>query len=306
MVRPTSPAHALPTHPPRLGPRRAISGHLARSRAISGPRRAIPGDLGASFARRHTCSKRKEVGGRRSRPIQSAVVAGFLAPGSSPDGCCAGQQTIGRRDDAPSGTLPPPLGYCRTSALSGGIFPSRFLGPPATPTDFPSPHLRRNHRRDCRRCAPWRLCMSRVPARQGWCQGQLNCQGWCQGQINCLAGAKAQRLSSLSLLPLHSLNFLPLSPLRLSLLAPPSLRTCAHARAHACAHAALRGTAQVPSRSDSLTLRFPHAQIPCKGVPRYATGRDGVRSCGAGRGLVREGAGKCPRAWGWAPPWGYP
>ena len=63
---------------------------------------------------------------------------------------------------------------------------------------------------------------------------------------------------------------------------------------------------QVSSRSDSLTLRFPHAQIPCKGVPRYAAGRDGVRSCGAGRGLVREGAGKCPRAWGWAPPWGYP
>ena len=158
-------APSLPTHPPRLGPRRAISGDLALSRAISGPRRAISGDLGASLARRHTCSKRKEVGGRRSRPIQSAVVAGFLAPGSSPDGCCAGQQTIGRRDDAPSGTLPPPLGYCRTSALSGGIFPSRFLGPPATPTDFPSPHLRRNHRRDCRRCAPWRLCMSRVPAR---------------------------------------------------------------------------------------------------------------------------------------------
>ena len=213
MVRLPSPAHApradrstalstsapsLPTHPPRPGPRRAISGDLALSRAISGPRRAISGDLGASLARRHTCSKRKEVGGRRSRPIQSAVVAGFLAPGSSPDGCCAGQQTIGRRDDAPSGTLPPPPGYCRTSALSGGIFPSRFLGPPATPTDFPSPHLRRNHRRDCRRCAPWRLCMSRVPARQGWCQGQLNCQGWCQGQINCLAGAKAQRLSSLS------------------------------------------------------------------------------------------------------------
>ena len=183
-----------------LGPRRAISGDLALSRAISGPRRAISGDLGASLARRHTCSKRKEVGGRRSRPIQSAVVAGFLAPGSSPDGCCAGQQTIGRRDDAPSGTLPPPPGYCRTSALrtAAEFFPrASFLGPPATPTDFPSPHLRRNHRRDCRRCAPWRLCMSRVPARQGWCQGQLNCQGWCQGQINCLAGAKAQRLSSL-------------------------------------------------------------------------------------------------------------
>ena len=206
MVRLPSPAHApradrstalstsapsLPTHPPRPGPRRAISGDLALSRAISGPRRAISGDLGASLARRHTCSKRKEVGGRRSRPIQSAVVAGFLAPGSSPDGCCAGQQTIGRRDDAPSGTLPPPPGYCRTNALrtAAEFFPrASFLGPPATPTDFPSPHLRRNHRRDCRRCAPWRLCMSRVPARQGWCQGQLNC----------LAGAKAQRLSSLS------------------------------------------------------------------------------------------------------------
>ena len=75
-------------------------------------------------------------------------------------------------------------------------------------------------------------------------------------------------------------------------------RTPAHARAHARAHAALRGTAQVPSRSDSLTLRFPHAQIPCKGVPRYAAGRDGVRSCGAGRGLAREGAGKCPRVMG--------
>ena len=158
-------APSLPTHPPRLGPRRAISGDLALSRAISGPRRAISGDLGASLARRHTCSKRKEVGGRRSRPIQSAVVAGFLAPGSSPDGCCAGQQTIGRRDDAPSGTLPPPPGYCRTSALSGGIFPSRFLGPPATPTDFPSPHLRRNHRRDCRRCA--RACPACPPAKAG-------------------------------------------------------------------------------------------------------------------------------------------
>ena len=50
-------------------------------------------------------------------------------------------------------------------------------------------------------------------------------------------------------------------------------------------------------------------EIPCKGMPRsevYAAGRDGVRSCGAGRGLAREGAGKCPRVWWWAPPWGYP
>ena len=56
-------APSLPTHPPRLGPRRAISGDLALSRAISGPRRAISGDLGASLARRHTCSKRKGLVG---------------------------------------------------------------------------------------------------------------------------------------------------------------------------------------------------------------------------------------------------
>ena len=108
-----------------------------------------------------------------------------------------------------------PCAYRSSSALSGLLLRSRrgtrrYSLPPT------SDGLGRF-------CAPWRLCMSRVPARQGWCQGQLNCQGWCQGQINCLAGAKAQRLSSLSLLPLHSLNFLPLSPLRLSLLAPPSL-----------------------------------------------------------------------------------
>ena len=86
--------------------------------------------------------------------------------------------------------------------------------------------------------------------------------------------------------------------------APRARPRTSRARPRTSAHAALRGTAQVPSRSDSLTLRFPHAQIPCKGVPRYATGRDGVRSCGAGRGLAREGAGKCPRVWGWVPPWG--
>ena len=55
-------APPLPTHPPRLGPRRAISGDLALSRAISGPRRAISGDLGASLARRHTCSKKEGPG----------------------------------------------------------------------------------------------------------------------------------------------------------------------------------------------------------------------------------------------------
>ena len=82
-------APSLPTHPPRPGPRRAISGHaisgdlgprrvtsgdLAQSRAIPElhatplhptpphppPRRAISGDLGASLARRHTCSKKRK------------------------------------------------------------------------------------------------------------------------------------------------------------------------------------------------------------------------------------------------------
>ena len=147
------PPRSQPIHPApgRAARSRAISRHLGRSRGRAALSRAISERRSRGGT---PAQKRKEVGGRRSRPIQSAVVAGFLAPGSSPDGCCAGQQTIGRRDDAPSGTLPPPPGYCRTSALSGGIFPSRFLGPPATPTDFPSPHLRRNHRRDCRRCAP--------------------------------------------------------------------------------------------------------------------------------------------------------
>ena len=102
----------------------------------------------------------------------------------------------------------------------------------------------------------------------------------------------------------------------------------AHVRAH---RARPRTPAHVRARPrhcpGSLTLRFPHAQIPSRsdsvqGVPRYAAGRDGVRSCetiegsctmrnrpypvlkcsrscGAGRrGLAREGAGKCPRVWG--------
>ena len=59
-----------------LGPRRAISGDLALSRAISGPRRAISGDLGASLARRHTCSKkgraRLEPRGSRARSVLAA------------------------------------------------------------------------------------------------------------------------------------------------------------------------------------------------------------------------------------------
>ena len=60
---------------------------------------------------------------------------------------------------------------------------------------------------------------ARPPRLVAWCQGQLNCQGRCQGQINSLAGAKAQRLSSLSARSALSLppslpqNFLPFVPL---------------------------------------------------------------------------------------------
>ena len=188
---------------------RAISGDLGRSRAISGPRRAISGDLGASLARRHTCSKKEGPGW--SHGAHEDVLARFSPPRPAPLGPV--RRRPARR--VPRPVHADPCAHRSSSALLGLLSRSR-----------------RGTRRDSlpptsdglgRFCAPWRLCMSRVPACQGWCQGQFNCQGWCQGQINCLAGAKAQRLSSLSLLPLHSLNFLPLSPLRLSLLAPPSL-----------------------------------------------------------------------------------
>ena len=109
-----------------------------------------------------------------------------------------------------------PCAYRSSSALSGLLLRSRrgtrrYSLPPT------SDGLGRF-------CAPWRLCISRVPARQGWCQGQINCQGWCQGQINCLAGAKAQRLSSLSARSALSLppSLPPSHPLPSSLLSPSS------------------------------------------------------------------------------------
>ena len=77
-------APLLPTHPPRLGPRRAISGDLALSRAISGPRRAISGDLGASLARRHTCSKKEGPGW--SHGAHEDVLARFSPPRPAPLG----------------------------------------------------------------------------------------------------------------------------------------------------------------------------------------------------------------------------
>ena len=91
-------APLLPTHPPRLGPRRAIPGDLALSRAIPElhatplhptpphppPRRAISGDLGASLARRHTCSKKEGPGW--SHGAHEDVLARFSPPRPAPLG----------------------------------------------------------------------------------------------------------------------------------------------------------------------------------------------------------------------------
>ena len=102
-------APSLPTHPPRLGPRRAISGDLALSRAISGPRRAISGDLGASLARRHTCSKSGLVGRFR----EGGDAAGVHPPGQArgsraapPTPAREGRSSIAMSRDVQRGHVP--------------------------------------------------------------------------------------------------------------------------------------------------------------------------------------------------------
>ena len=163
-------APSLPTHPPRPGPRRAISGDLARSRAISGPRRAISGDLalsraisgprraisgdlGASLARRHTCSKkgRAWLEPRGSRGRARSVLA------ASPCATWAGEAAP--RAARPSPRHADPCAHRSSSALLGLLLRSRrgtrrYSLPPTSDGSG-------------RFCAPWRLCMSRVPACQG-------------------------------------------------------------------------------------------------------------------------------------------
>ena len=102
-------APSLPTHPPRPGPRRAISGDLALSRAISGPRRAISGDLGASLARRHTCSKSGLVGRFR----EGGDAAGVHPPGQArgsraapPTPAREGRSSIAMSRDVQRGHVP--------------------------------------------------------------------------------------------------------------------------------------------------------------------------------------------------------
>ena len=70
-------------------------------------------------------------------------------------------------------------------------------------------------------------------------------------------------------------------------------------------YAALRGTMW---RFADLSREPGRFEIPCKGMPRYAAGRDGVRSCaGQGVGYSARGRRQVPEGiWGWAPPWGYP
>ena len=187
-------APSLPTHPPRLGPRRAISGDLALSRAISGPRRAISGDLGASLARRHTCSKKEGPGWSHGAHVLARCAASL----------CATFEALARAGEAAPRAA-------RSSPSTPTPARTAHLGPPGVTLALaqdPGDSLPPTSDGLGRFCAPWRLwlCMSRVPARQGWCQGQFNCQGWCQGQLNCLAGAKAQRLSSLSLSSLSTLS----------------------------------------------------------------------------------------------------
>ena len=197
---PTSPRAA----PRDLGRSRAISGDLGAPRHASPPHptspTAAPRYLGRSRsvarAASHLLKKgRAWLEPRGSRGRARSVLA------ASPCATWAGEAAP--RAARPSPRHADPCAHRSSSALSGLLLRSRrgtrrYSLPPT------SDGLGRF-------CAPWRLCMSRVPACQGWCQGQFNCQGWCQGQINCLAGAKAQRLSPLSLSSLSTLSTFSLS-----------------------------------------------------------------------------------------------
>ena len=128
-------APSLPTHPPRLGPRRATRAaprNLGRSRAISGDLGAAPRYLGRSrsVARAASHLLKKEGGWRqevtphperrRRRVFGPRVVARRLLRGA------ADHRTARRRPvrHAPPSTRLLPH---ERPQDSGGIFPSRFL-----------------------------------------------------------------------------------------------------------------------------------------------------------------------------------
>ena len=147
-------APSLPTHPPRPGPRRAISGDLALSRAISGPRRAISGDLGASLARRHTCSKKEGPGWSHG--------AHALARGAA--SLCATFEALARAGEAAPRAA-------RSSPSTPTPAHTAHLGPPGVTLALaqdPGDSLPPTSDGLGRCCAPLALvCMSRVPACQG-------------------------------------------------------------------------------------------------------------------------------------------
>ena len=149
-------APSLPTHPPRPGPRRAISGDLALSRAISGPRRAISGDLGASLARRHTCSKkgraRLEPRGSRARSGRRLTLRHFSGRWRGP----VRRRPARRVHRPPRRPLRAPLILALLGLLSRSCRGTRRDSLPPTSDGLG------------RCCAPLaRVCISRVPACQG-------------------------------------------------------------------------------------------------------------------------------------------
>ena len=143
-----------PSTSPRAAPR-----DLGRSRAISGDLGAAPRYLGRSRsvarAASHLLKKGRawlEPRGSRARSVLAASLCATWAGEAAPRGA--------RR--VPRPVHADPCAYRSSSALLGLLLRSR-----------------RGTRRDSlpptsdglgRFCAPWRLCMSRVPARQGRCQ----------------------------------------------------------------------------------------------------------------------------------------
>ena len=204
------PPRSQPTHlaSGRAARSRAISGRAARSRAISRylgaprhaappppppptppphppphppPRRAVSGDLGASLARRHTCSKKRKgpvgatgltcsLGSRRSlcATFEALARAGEAAPR-------AARSSPSTPTPARTAHLQPSWGYSRAHAGPGGL---------------PSPHLRRV--RSVLR--PFGACVHVPRARLPGLMPRPNQQHarLMPRPNNCLAGAKAQ------------------------------------------------------------------------------------------------------------------
>ena len=150
-------APSLPTHPPRPGPRRAISGDLALSRAISGPRRAISA-LGRSRSVARAVAhllKKEGPGWSHGAHVLARCAASR----------CAIFEALARAGEAAPRAA-------RSSPSTPTPARTAHLGPPGVTLALaqdPGDSLPPTSDGLGRFCAPCRLCMSRVPARQGWC-----------------------------------------------------------------------------------------------------------------------------------------